>query len=1165
MKKRILAAFLCVAMLLTMLPVSGFASTVPTSGECGSHVTWKIENDVLTISGSGPMTNYTYYMNSGPAWNSNYDAREFPFSSVVIEPGVTSVGDYAFMGCKLTDVTIADTVTGIGKHAFAGVSGLTTVRLPGKLSSIQREAFSGIGANIVVPSSVTFIGWRGVSGSSGKTNTIYYAGTKAQWDKISFEPETWMYAPLIAVPDVSMRYRYGETSMIGAFLNYDPVACFSYIGDPNIYMSKADSPTGRGFEKLGNKFYVEKEGDGLPVAWGSSDESVLRIEPSGKTVPSFVGVRPGEVEVRAVNSLGETISIPVTVIDPLGLQYTALYDSTQYFNSGAFYSALSSMSDSVDIFVKLGNVMGEDYPCQIPQDEAGDHAPLKNVRIEASVSGSDLSFDKHTCQNVYTASYGDLEFGTKLADLLTLYPMDPGSYKPGSAGKSYTVSLTVLSDSMSAPVQEEISFKIVDAEQYLVDQHVQFISSGKYQGSKYNAYGRNMAALRDDPEYLWSKWSTLDFENYYEVVMADLLIGMLDAPQADITIVPKTLKKWHEGYDSLVGDVTNLVKNDCTEILDISETKIDKIIKSSKYLDDDEVFVDDALYNAVMKTLGSDANAEAVQSFFKKVDNSSQVFQMVSLASEPIKEFVAWGNTLGVMNAFDEADQELKQVFRDLADTIPDSEHRMKEAVLDYVNYTHDYSGQVLEIFDSFFESGTKIAAHTFKEVMGKRFWDYMAIKAVEWIGKIPLKGGQTLSTTKVFKTLTSSSAKALASNVLTGVSIGLTITDLICDSSSKASETGKLIAMADYSGYVIQVLESYEAKLLRERNKDSVLLFERAFNVHQSVQSYVINQTARVLEVKGESILQRVLGNKEYLELAASTLVHKQTMDSLRCCEPLPGDTLVNCTKVITVRCPVKVLVYNSSGTLVASVSDDKIQCIQGVATYVRDGEKFIAVSSAYDYRIEITATDDGTMEYGVLEFSDRMQLLRTVRQSEIPLQKNQRFQGTVGAGQNLPFAAYAITDGQQTYIPMDPEVIRGRQLTHMMRMYDPNSGEHFYTGSTEERDNLIAAGWNYEGIGFSFPANVGDPVYRLYEPQFGEHLYTMDAAEMQMLLDAGWNYEGIAFNSATSYEVAQYRLHNPNANRGAYHFTGSEEERDFLISVGWEYQGIGWYSAWG
>ena len=138
-------------------------------------------------------------------------------------------------------------------------------------------------------------------------------------------------------------------------------------------------------------------------------------------------------------------------------------------------------------------------------------------------------------------------------------------------------------------------------------------------------------------------------------------------------------------------------------------------------------------------------------------------------------------------------------------------------------------------------------------------------------------------------------------------------------------------------------------------------------------------------------------------------------------------------------------------------------------------------------------------------------------------------------------------------------------RETMNMYRMYDPNGHEHFYTGSEVERDDLVAAGWNYEGVGFTFPLTTGGPVHRLYdENNTKEHLYTMDEAEKNRLISEGWNYEGVAFNSAFEDEVPQYRLHNPNETRGAYHFTASIEERDYLISLGWEYQGIGWYSCW-
>ena len=132
----------------------------------------------------------------------------------------------------------------------------------------------------------------------------------------------------------------------------------------------------------------------------------------------------------------------------------------------------------------------------------------------------------------------------------------------------------------------------------------------------------------------------------------------------------------------------------------------------------------------------------------------------------------------------------------------------------------------------------------------------------------------------------------------------------------------------------------------------------------------------------------------------------------------------------------------------------------------------------------------------------------------------------------------------------------------TDQHRMYNPNTGEHFFTGSIEERENLIKEGWHYEGIGFNFPL-VGDPVYRLFDPVTGEHLYTMREEEIEQLKKEGWNIEGIAFNSEYQKSVEYFRLRNPNVTVGRYHYTGSVEERDHLISLGWIDEGIGWYSA--
>ncbi len=83
------------------------------------------------------------------------------------------------------------------------------------------------------------------------------------------------------------------------------------------------------------------------------------------------------------------------------------------------------------------------------------------------------------------------------------------------------------------------------------------------------------------------------------------------------------------------------------------------------------------------------------------------------------------------------------------------------------------------------------------------------------------------------------------------------------------------------------------------------------------------------------------------------------------------------------------------------------------------------------------------------------------------------------------------------------------------MARLYNPNSGEHFYTLSTAERDMLDSVGWVFEGIGWYSAGSDGTPLYRQYNPNAttGTHNYTIDAAERDMLVGLGWVDEGIGW----------------------------------------------------
>lgn len=121
---------------------SGAKLTGGAAGD-GSGVTWQLTENTddpstytLTIRGSGAMENYL--MSSNQPWCSFRDQ----ITSVVVSPGVTSIGNLAFTRfSKLIHVDIADSVVSIGEQAFSDCSRLTDITVPQSVTYIDAYAF----------------------------------------------------------------------------------------------------------------------------------------------------------------------------------------------------------------------------------------------------------------------------------------------------------------------------------------------------------------------------------------------------------------------------------------------------------------------------------------------------------------------------------------------------------------------------------------------------------------------------------------------------------------------------------------------------------------------------------------------------------------------------------------------------------------------------------------------------------------------------------------------------------------------------------------------------------------------------------------------------------------------------------------------------------------
>ena len=150
MFSRLVGVVLTLLLVLGLLPTTAFAA-----GGSTGELQWQLSGGTLTISGSGPMPDYTDA--NMPPW---YDSAE-AISRIVVAEGVTSVGSLAFYGCSTaTGVSLGSTVTSIGDRAFKNCHAITYVGFPAGLTAIGEAAFESCEKlnGIMLPSGLLSLG-----------------------------------------------------------------------------------------------------------------------------------------------------------------------------------------------------------------------------------------------------------------------------------------------------------------------------------------------------------------------------------------------------------------------------------------------------------------------------------------------------------------------------------------------------------------------------------------------------------------------------------------------------------------------------------------------------------------------------------------------------------------------------------------------------------------------------------------------------------------------------------------------------------------------------------------------------------------------------------------------------------------------------------------------
>ena len=167
--------------------------------QCGNNAYFKYDKttDTLTIFGEGEMFDY----GTSSAYGET-PFRRTQFNNckhIVIDDGITKVGDNAFYGMKFStavstaDVIMANSVTEIGASAFREMSTRVEINLPANLEKIGNYAFKNAQASYnhnqinMIPASVTSIGEMAFYNVSMTDLYCYVDPSNLTWRKGSYD------------------------------------------------------------------------------------------------------------------------------------------------------------------------------------------------------------------------------------------------------------------------------------------------------------------------------------------------------------------------------------------------------------------------------------------------------------------------------------------------------------------------------------------------------------------------------------------------------------------------------------------------------------------------------------------------------------------------------------------------------------------------------------------------------------------------------------------------------------------------------------------------------------------------------------------------------------------------------------------------------------------
>ena len=758
-------------------------------------------------------------------------------TSITIGNSVTSIGNSAFWGCtRLTSITIPNSVTSIGISTFWGCSGLTSITIPNAVTSISDFTFmscTGL-TSITIPNSVTSIGYSAFNGCTGLTsitipNSVKNIGVCAFVDCAELTSITIPYS-VTSIGSSAFSDCTGLTSITipNSVTGIGDGAFSGCTGLTSITIPNSVTSIGggafrgcSGLERIsvnsGNKFYIGKNN--------------CLIEKKSKSLISGC-------KNSIIPSDGSVTNIGYSAFEGCaGLKSITIPNSVTGIGNSTFWGCTGLTSVTIGNSVtSIGNWV---FSCC---------TSLKSITIGNSVTSiGDGAFSGCTGLTSITIPNSAKNIGSfSFSDCTNLEKV----YYTGTEEQWKKISIGSYNDYLlNAAIHYNYSGPVSDS---YTNEHLNFINNvNDYKAViKSSNFAHSMTDLKSSAEYKWDKLISLDYGNYYDVVLSDLILKQTSKEKINDLAIEYAGKEYvdvtnkiYKYIKTLVGEYDN--KHEFSG--KIKDNEITKFVSG-------KVTKDSESYKTLIKFFEKYPKAQnKLCSFLTGLDKAKQLKGFIGTGMDVVNNVFQAANYVAAINSYLECDQYFKKMFEDVANEIPaDKYGKMKSTLNKYIDSSKSKLGYEKEVYKICSKTGAIIVYDVFKAIYQKEMVSKLAlvcsgvkIGGVSIATRLASKAGATVS--------------QIVGGVSTGITLGVGISQLLTGASGLSEQMSMVVAVGELSPYVHQIMTRYESTLKGKKTQAYAFLFDAAFNFYKDIQLYSFDHTLEALNKKDDSFLESI------------------------------------------------------------------------------------------------------------------------------------------------------------------------------------------------------------------------------------------------------------------------------------------------------------------